>query len=59
MDQCDFPRCRNQANITYIGTGICDKHWKQLCIANSKTEKRLMAKIGLKRDKDGKVVPII
>lgn len=58
MEQCDFPRCRIIATLGYIGRAICDDHWEQLCNADSKTEKRLLKKIGLVRNKSGAVVPI-
>ena len=58
MDQCDFPRCRNLSDLRYIGCEICIIHWNQLCGADSKTEKRLLKKIGLKRAKNGSVMEI-
>lgn len=57
-DQCDFPRCKNFSDLGYIGRNICNMHWEQLCEAESKTEKRLLKKIGLVRNKSGAVVPI-
>jgi len=58
MSTCDFPRCRNWSDVGYIGTELCWDHWTQLCEADSKTEKRLLKKVGLVRDKTGSVVPI-
>lgn len=58
MEQCDFPRCRNFADFGYMGHNICYTHWGELCEADSKTKKRLLKKIGLKRDKSGRVVSI-
>lgn len=58
MEQCDFPRCKNLADFGYIEHNICDTHWGELCEADSKTEKRLLKKIGLKRNKSGRVVSI-
>jgi len=57
-DQCDFPRCRNLSDIGYIGRWVCIKHWVELCETDSKTEKRMLKRIGLVRDKSGAVVPI-
>ena len=58
MNQCDFPRCRGYDYLIYLGKPICQKHWEQICEANSKTEKRLLKKIGMIRDNTGSVVPI-
>lgn len=58
MDQCEFPRCRNISDFVYIGRSLCAIHWSQLCDADSKTEKKLLKKIGLVRNKGGAVVPI-
>jgi len=58
MEQCEFPRCRGYAEFGYIGHDVCANHWEQLCEADSKTEKRLLKKIGLVRNKSGAVVPI-
>ncbi|RLC88983.1 MAG: hypothetical protein DRJ03_00035 [Chloroflexi bacterium] len=58
MEQCEFPRCRGYAEFGYIGRDVCASHWSQLCDADSKTEKKLLKKIGLVRDKSGAVVPI-
>lgn len=57
---CSFPKCRNLADLTYIGRAICGKHWNLLCEAGvgSKTEKGLLKKIGLVRNKSGAVIPI-
>ena len=30
MDRCEVPRCRTEAGLTYLGQGICTKHWEQL-----------------------------
>jgi len=55
---CDFPKCRNLADLGYIGCNICVVHWEQLCGASSTTEKRLLKKIGLVRNDSGVVVLI-
>lgn len=55
-NQCDFPKCRNLTELVYIGRNVCNKHWGQLCEADSKTEKRLLKKIGLVRNDNGVVV---
>lgn len=57
-DQCDFPRCKNLADFGYITRNICTEHWEQLCQVDSKTEKRLLNRIDLIRNKDGAVVLI-
>jgi len=59
MEQCEFPRCRCFSEFVYICHDICDTHWEQICSADSKTEKCLLKKIGLVRNKSGSVVPII
>lgn len=58
MDKCEFPRCRNLSDLGYIGHDICSIHWNQLCESDSKTEKRLLKKIGLERNEKGQVGPI-
>jgi hypothetical protein len=58
MERCDFPRCRNLEDFSYIGHNLCTVHWNELCEADSKTEKKLLKRIGLIRDKSGKVIPI-
>lgn len=58
-NQCSFPRCKNPADCGYIGQDICYTHWIQLCEADSKTEKRLLKKIGLVRNCGGAIVTII
>jgi hypothetical protein len=30
MDRRDVPRCRTEADITYLGHGVCENHWNQL-----------------------------
>jgi hypothetical protein len=30
MDRCKVPRCRAEASITYLGHGVCERHWNQL-----------------------------
>ena len=58
MDRCDFPKCRIEADIGYIGRNICLKHWEELCNADPKTEKRILKKIGLRRNDENSVVRI-
>jgi len=58
MEQCSFPRCKRYADLGYIGIEVCREHWAELCDADSKTEKRLLKKVGLKRSSEGAVVPI-
>lgn len=53
--QCDFPRCKKPEYMGYIGHTVCYHHWNELCEADGKTEKRLLKKIGLVRDKSGSV----
>lgn len=58
MQLCDFPRCRNTSHLGYIESEVCTSHWEQLCSADSKTEKRMLKRIGLLRNKRGAVVII-
>ena len=30
MDPCEIKDCRAEADLTYLGRGICTKHWDQL-----------------------------
>ncbi len=30
MDRCEVKRCRADADLTYLGHGICTKHWDEL-----------------------------
>ena len=30
MDRCEVNRCRAEVAITYVGHGICERHWSQL-----------------------------
>lgn len=57
-DKCQFPNCRNEATVGYIGTRICHVHWTQLadyeCENNQASEAESLAKIGLER-LDGEV----
>ena len=55
---CNFPKCHNQAAIGYMNKEICEKHWEQLCLATESAENKLLKKINLYRNTDGKVVPI-
>jgi len=55
---CCFPRCRNIAALRYIGRDICDTHWEKIAGSDGKTEKGLLAKIGLERSKKGRVMEI-
>lgn len=58
MELCSFPRCRQISDLVYIGRELCHAHYEQICEADNSTEKRLLKKIGLMRNNDGKVVPI-
>jgi len=29
-ERCEVARCRNEAGITYLDRGVCEKHWNQL-----------------------------
>ena len=29
-DRCEASRCRNEAAITYLDHGVCERHWHQL-----------------------------
>ena len=50
IEKCDFPKCKYLVDMRYIGRGICNDHWERLCEADSKTENRLLGKIGLVRN---------
>ena len=54
--ECDFPKCKQPAEMGYIGRDLCDGHWAMLCEADPKAEKKLLKKIGLVRDETGAVV---
>jgi len=30
MDHCEIPRCLARADLTYLGYGVCEKHWDEL-----------------------------
>lgn len=55
---CQFSRCKNSCYLSYIGISICHTHWIQICEAEGKTEKRILKRIGLMRDKKGAIVTI-
>ena len=29
-DRCDIPRCHDDAAVTYLGHGVCTRHWSEL-----------------------------
>lgn len=52
---CDVPRCSASTELTYIGRGLCGKHWSQLCDAETPDqEDRFLERLGLIRV-DGQV----
>ncbi len=55
MDKCCFPRCNNITTLRYMGRDICDVHWEKIAGSDGKTEKGLLAKIGLTRNEEGAV----
>lgn len=55
MEKCEFPRCKNPTDLRYMGRDICNDHWVKVCEGDSKTENRLLKKLGLVRN-DGVVV---
>ena len=34
-DRCEIPRCRTEADITYLSHGVCSKHWNELTNENA------------------------
>ena len=30
IDRCEVPRCRAEADLDYLGHGICERHWNEL-----------------------------
>lgn len=44
-DQCDFPRCRAEGAINYLGKNLCDHHWQLI----DTDEEYLLIKIKLKK----------
>lgn len=50
MEKCDFPKCRNIADMGYMGRDICNDHWEKICESDGKTENKLLKKIGLVRN---------
>lgn len=58
---CDIPKCKQSDHYSYIGKDLCEKHWQQLCESYDKgpaVENKLLARINLRRNKDGVVVQI-
>jgi len=31
MDYCGYPRCREQSDIIWLETGVCQEHFKKIC----------------------------
>lgn len=29
--KCQFPRCKNEHAIIYLGHPLCEEHWHKLC----------------------------
>jgi hypothetical protein len=49
---CQWPRCRNESTVVYLGKGLCDKHWKLIAeMEIQEAHKKLDIKQG---DQNGK-----
>ncbi len=59
MEKCHFPKCRKPPCLVYIGRDVCEDHWGRLCKVDSETEKMMLGKIGLIRNKNGTVVEVV
>ena len=42
-DRCEIPRCRAEADLIYLGHGICTAHWNQLTNENAPSDALRMA----------------
>ncbi|MGH9868605.1 MAG: hypothetical protein ACREAA_10650 [Candidatus Polarisedimenticolia bacterium] len=29
MSRCEIPRCREEADVIYLGRGVCERHWNK------------------------------
>jgi hypothetical protein len=59
--RCQFPRCRQEAHLIYIGRAVCDRHWDLLCETEAvdlAAEDGLLHALGLRRV-NGEVLEII
>lgn len=36
--KCDRTRCRERLSLTYLGTGLCWKHWLEHCHKQDRIE---------------------
>lgn len=54
--KCEFPHCRRESDVTYVGREVCAEHWHQLCGATMGPELEFLAKIGLTRTAQGEVI---
>lgn len=30
-DDCQYPRCRRESDLIYLGRGVCMEHWNLIC----------------------------
>ena len=37
-DRCQIPRCRADADVTYLSHGICSRHWNEFTNENAPTD---------------------
>ena len=42
-DRCQIPRCRADAEVSYLGHGVCNPHWNQLTNDNAPPDALRMA----------------
>lgn len=57
---CQFPKCKKESAIQYIGVDLCMGHWDEIALVESKSEieVKLLKKIGLERNADGETVVV-
>ena len=42
-NRCEIPRCRAEADLSYLGHGVCSPHWNQLMNENAPADALRMA----------------
>ena len=43
LGRCEIPRCRAEAALSYLGHGVCNKHWNELSAEDAPPEALRMA----------------
>ena len=43
MDICSYPKCNFETALTWLGKGLCEKHWDWVCKTD---KKKVMEKLG-------------